>query len=56
MIDGGVAVSDDGLLVFPIFSEIPEQRFAPRWIEVVSLSKQDRFMKCSGPEARLRVA
>ena len=34
MIGGGAVVSDDSLLVFPIFSEIPEQRFAPRWIEV----------------------
>ena len=34
MIGGGVAVSDDGLLLFPIFNEIPEQRFAPCWIEV----------------------
>jgi len=34
MIGGGFVVSDNGLLVFPIFSEIPEQRFAPRWIEV----------------------
>jgi hypothetical protein len=26
------------------------------WFLVVSLSREDRFMKCSGPEARLRVA
>jgi hypothetical protein len=28
----------------------------PTAICPVSLSRQDRFMKCSGPEARLRVA
>ena len=34
MIGGGFVASDDGSLVLPIFSEIPEQRFAPCWIEV----------------------
>src|SRR6266446_862713 len=33
MIGGGVVVSDDSLLAFPIFNEVPEQRFAPGWIE-----------------------
>ena len=33
MIGGGVAVSDDGSLVFPIFREVPEQHFASCWIE-----------------------
>ena len=33
MIGGDVVVSDDSLLVFPIFSEVPEQRFASCWIE-----------------------
>jgi len=28
MIGGGAVVSNDGLLVFPIFSEVQEQRFA----------------------------
>ena len=30
--------------------------FAEAGFDVVSLSRQDRFMKCSGPEARLKVA
>ena len=34
MIGGGAVVSDDSLLVILIFSEVPEQRFAPCWIEV----------------------
>ncbi len=34
MIGGGVVVSDDSLLALPIFNEVPEQRFAPCWIEV----------------------
>ena|SRR6266851_2976374 len=33
MIGGGAVVCDDSLLI-PIFSEVPEQRFAPCWIEV----------------------
>jgi hypothetical protein len=51
----GIVVTDAEIAAL----NIKRAEFHGEWnytISPISLSREDRFMKCSGPEARLRVA